>query len=341
MRDMVPVIYSGDRYFDDQGFMYIVVLNPSIIDKWGMIGTKEKVDIEPEEAPPSLNKPNLKLQRVNDMTRVYTDNIFMRLYKYDGEKHMTYYRCEEPLLRELSNEKKLYVFTYGEDAKSELIMADKYGRSYVNVDPNKLAGYTYFEGPLANFYFTPPKPEPFVRHIESMGYPIFPDPRPVLSEVRPMGSYGETTHMESGTHSRYTHAREAMSHGERDADARSSGKIPVETHSRGTDKRRDTSDRTRMWADTRPMRPSQKPQPTPSSHFVVEAPSHFALAGLGSLLCNPNPSRRPFYSRCLLPLHSLACYSLYPSAVRKHIFKVGKLVKILGTLLSGYVIALI
>ncbi|MCO5574639.1 hypothetical protein L7F22_028428 [Adiantum nelumboides] len=54
MSDMVPIIYSGDQYFDDQGFMYIVVLNPIIIDKWEMIGIKEKVDVEPEEAPPTL-----------------------------------------------------------------------------------------------------------------------------------------------------------------------------------------------------------------------------------------------------------------------------------------------
>ncbi|MCO5577869.1 hypothetical protein L7F22_031704 [Adiantum nelumboides] len=79
MRDMVPVVYSGNRYFDDQGFMYIVVLNPSIVDKWGMIGTKEKIGVEPEEAPPALNKTNLKLQRVNDMTRVNIDNIFLGL----------------------------------------------------------------------------------------------------------------------------------------------------------------------------------------------------------------------------------------------------------------------
>ncbi|MCO5578960.1 hypothetical protein L7F22_032811 [Adiantum nelumboides] len=176
MRDLVPVIYSGDRYFDDQGFMYIVVLNPSIVDKWGMTGTKEKVDVEPEEAPPALNKPNL--------TRVNTDNIFLGLYKYDGGEHTTYYRCKEPLLRELADEKKLFVFTYGEDAKTELIMTDKYGRSYVNVDPKELAGYTYFGGPLLNYYFTPPKREHFVRHTESMGYPVFPDARPILPDYR-------------------------------------------------------------------------------------------------------------------------------------------------------------
>ncbi|MCO5576475.1 hypothetical protein L7F22_030285 [Adiantum nelumboides] len=48
-----------------------------------------------------------------------------------------------------------------------------------------------------------------------------------------------------------------MSHGGRDADARSFGRIPVESHSRGTDKRGDMSDRTRMWAETKRMRPSQ------------------------------------------------------------------------------------
>ncbi|MCO5566855.1 hypothetical protein L7F22_020538 [Adiantum nelumboides] len=124
MRDLVPVIYSGDRYFDDQGFMYIVVLNPSIVDKWGMTGTKEKVDVEPKEAPPALDNLNLKLRRNNDMTRVNTDNIFLGLYKYDGGEHATYYRCEERLLKELTDEKKLYVFTYGEDVKTELIMTD-------------------------------------------------------------------------------------------------------------------------------------------------------------------------------------------------------------------------
>ncbi|MCO5590403.1 hypothetical protein L7F22_044373 [Adiantum nelumboides] len=197
----------------------LVLVNPSIVDKWGMTGTKEKVDIEPEEAPPTLNKPNLKLQRVNDMTKVNTDNIFLGLYKYDGGEHTTYYRCKESLLRALIDEKKLNVFTYGEDAKTKLIMIDKYGRSYENVDPKELARYTYFGGPLPNYYFTPPIPEPYVRHTESMGYPVFPDARSMLSEVRPMGSFDKTTHLESGTHSTDTHAREAMSHGGRDAGA--------------------------------------------------------------------------------------------------------------------------
>ncbi|MCO5575177.1 hypothetical protein L7F22_028974 [Adiantum nelumboides] len=48
-----------------------------------------------------------------------------------------------------------------------------------------------------------------------------------------------------------------MSHGGRDVDARSSGRIPIESHSRGTDRQEDMSDRTRMWTDTRQMRPSQ------------------------------------------------------------------------------------
>ncbi|MCO5596834.1 hypothetical protein L7F22_050904 [Adiantum nelumboides] len=188
MRDPVPVIYSGDRYFDDQGFMYVVVLNPSIVDEWGMTGTKEKVDIKPEEASPTLDKPNLKLRRINDMISVNTDNIFLGLYKYDRGEHATYYQCEEPLLKELTDEKKLYVFTYGEDVKTELIMTDKYGRSYVNVGPKELARYTYFERPLPNYYFTPPRPEPVVRQTESMEYPVFPNTRPVLPESRPMES---------------------------------------------------------------------------------------------------------------------------------------------------------
>ncbi|MCO5613006.1 hypothetical protein L7F22_067279 [Adiantum nelumboides] len=49
-----------------------------------------------------------------------------------------------------------------------------------------------------------------------------------------------------------------MSPGGRDADARSSGRIPEESHRRGTNRQRDMLDRIRMWADTRPMRPSQK-----------------------------------------------------------------------------------
>ncbi|MCO5560862.1 hypothetical protein L7F22_014482 [Adiantum nelumboides] len=103
LRDLVPVVYSGDRYFDDLGFMYLVVHNPSIVDKWGMIGTKEKVDVEPEETPLALNKTNLKLRRINDMTRVNTDNTFLGLYKYDGGDHTIFYRCEESLLNELTD----------------------------------------------------------------------------------------------------------------------------------------------------------------------------------------------------------------------------------------------
>ncbi|MCO5591497.1 hypothetical protein L7F22_045481 [Adiantum nelumboides] len=136
-------------------------------------------------------------------------------------------------------------------------MTSKYSRSYVNVGPKELAGYTYFGGPLPNYYFTPPKPEPVVRQTESMGYPVFLDTRPVFPEIRPMGSFDKTTHLGSGTYSRDTHAREAMSHGRRDTDARSSGRIPEESHSRGTDRRGDMFDRTRMWTETRRMRTSQ------------------------------------------------------------------------------------
>ncbi|MCO5572960.1 hypothetical protein L7F22_026722 [Adiantum nelumboides] len=135
VRDTVPVIYIGDHYFDDQGFMYLVVLNPSIVDKWGMTDTKRKVDVEPEEVPPALNKPNLnKLQRINDMTRVNTDNTFLGLYKFDNGEHTIYYRCEEPLVAELSDQKRLYVFSYAKNRKLKLIMADKYDHSYANVD---------------------------------------------------------------------------------------------------------------------------------------------------------------------------------------------------------------
>ncbi|MCO5547216.1 hypothetical protein L7F22_000661 [Adiantum nelumboides] len=126
LRDLVPVVYSGDHYFDDLGFMYLVVQNPSILDKWGMISTKEKMDVESKKAPPALNKPNLKLRRVNDMTRVNTNNIFMGLYKYESEGYTLYYRCEEPLGNELTDQKRLYVFSYVENGNVDLIMADKY-----------------------------------------------------------------------------------------------------------------------------------------------------------------------------------------------------------------------
>ncbi|MCO5613513.1 hypothetical protein L7F22_067790 [Adiantum nelumboides] len=222
-----------------------------------MTGTKEKVDVEPKEAPSALDKSNLKLRRVNDMTKVNTDKIFLGLYKYDGGEHATYYRCEEPLLKELTDEKKLYVFTYGDDVKIELIMTDKYGRSYVNVGQKELAGYTSFGGPLPNYYFTPPRPKPVVRQMESVGYPVFPDTKPVFSESIPVESLGRTAHLGSGTYLRDAHARESMSHRERDTDARPLMRAPVESHSRGMDRRGDMSERTRMWADARRMRPSQ------------------------------------------------------------------------------------
>ncbi|MCO5581275.1 hypothetical protein L7F22_035153 [Adiantum nelumboides] len=146
MRDMVPVVYSGDRYFDDQGFMYVVVLNLSIVDKWGMTGTKEKVDVEPEEASPALNKPNLKLQKVNGMTRVNTNNIFLGLYKYDRGEHATYYRCEEIDLAELGEEPKpTYIATDLTKEEEKLLIAtlkqykDMFAWSYQDlkgVDPS-------------------------------------------------------------------------------------------------------------------------------------------------------------------------------------------------------------
>ncbi|MCO5570719.1 hypothetical protein L7F22_024447 [Adiantum nelumboides] len=76
-----------------------------------------------------------------------------------------------------------------------------------------------------------------------------------------MGSFGSqvpvTTHLRSGTYIRDSHAREPMSYGERDVDARSLRRILVDTHSRDLDRRRDVSDRTRMWVDTMQMRSSQ------------------------------------------------------------------------------------
>ncbi|WP_165349227.1 hypothetical protein, partial [Enterobacter cloacae complex sp. 4DZ1-17B1] len=68
-KDLVPVSYSGDRYLDDEGTMYLVVLNPNIVDKWGLMGTKAKVDEELEEKAPIMNFPNARLRRENETTR--------------------------------------------------------------------------------------------------------------------------------------------------------------------------------------------------------------------------------------------------------------------------------
>ncbi|MCO5559491.1 hypothetical protein L7F22_013092 [Adiantum nelumboides] len=232
-------------------------MNPSIVDKWGMTGTKEKVDVEPKEAPPTLNKPNLKLKRINDMTIVNSDNTFMGLYKYDDGEHTLFYKCEEPLLNELTDQKKLYVFSYLKNEKIESIMADKYSRIYVNVNQRELEGYTYYGRPLPSYCFTPTKRKPPIKPIKSMGYPIF-------FYVRPMGSLGSrvplTTQMGSGTYFVNSHAIEPMAYGERSVDKRSSRRVPVELHNRGVDQRRDMSrepEKMRMMADTRRMRPSQ------------------------------------------------------------------------------------
>ncbi|MCO5580904.1 hypothetical protein L7F22_034777 [Adiantum nelumboides] len=183
--------------------------------KWEMIGTKEKVDAEPEKAPPGLNKQNVKLRRISDMTRVNTDNTFMGLYKHKGGEHPLYYRCEEPILTELIDQKRLYVFSYVENRKVDLLMADKYARIYVNVDQRELKGYTYYGEPLPNYYFTPLSPEPLVKLIESMEYPVY-------LEIRPMGSLRSqvplTTHMGSGTYFSSSHARGPMNYGERGVD---------------------------------------------------------------------------------------------------------------------------
>ncbi|MCO5557158.1 hypothetical protein L7F22_010717 [Adiantum nelumboides] len=265
-RNIVRVVYSRDYYFNDQGFMYLVVQNPSIIDKWRMTGTKENIDVEPEEALPALNKPDLKLRRINNLTRVNTDNTFLGLYKYDNGNHVIYYRCEEPLVDELLDQKRLYVFYYMKK-KFNLIMVDKYSRTYVNIDEKELEGYKYYGGPLPNYYFTPPRLEPTVKPTESMGYPVYPD-------VRSMGSLGSqvslTTHLGSETYFADSHAREPMSYEERGVDARSSRRVSIETHSRGMDKRKDMSDRMRMWANTRRMRPSQVAKCMPKSIADLE-----------------------------------------------------------------------
>ncbi|MCO5590319.1 hypothetical protein L7F22_044288 [Adiantum nelumboides] len=90
--NLVPVNYNGSCYFDDEGIMCLVVQNAYVVDEWGMTGTKEKVDTKPEEAPPLLNKENVKLRRINDTTRVNTNNTYIGLYKCESDDRTFYYR---------------------------------------------------------------------------------------------------------------------------------------------------------------------------------------------------------------------------------------------------------
>ncbi|RYA62448.1 hypothetical protein DD598_30425, partial [Enterobacter cloacae complex sp. 2DZ2F16B1] len=76
-KDLVPVSYSGDRYLDDEGIMYLVVLNPNIVDQWGMMGTRAKLDEEHEEKAPTMSLPNATLRRENETLRVNTDNVYL------------------------------------------------------------------------------------------------------------------------------------------------------------------------------------------------------------------------------------------------------------------------
>ncbi|MCO5610350.1 hypothetical protein L7F22_064586 [Adiantum nelumboides] len=158
-RDLVPVNYSGDCYFDDLGIAYLVVQNPNIMDKWGLTGTKEKIDTEQEEAPLVLSKHNVKLRRINGTIHVNINNMFMGLNKYDSGDHTLYYRCEGPRLPKLIDHKTLYVFSSMEHGNAGLVMTYKYKCSYVNVDQKELEGYSYYGEPLPKYYFTPLKPE--------------------------------------------------------------------------------------------------------------------------------------------------------------------------------------
>ncbi|RYA39310.1 hypothetical protein DD606_25800, partial [Enterobacter cloacae complex sp. GF14B] len=153
-KDLVPVSYSGDRYLDDEGTMYLVVLNPNIVDKWGLMGTKAKVDEELEEKAQIMNFPDARLRRENETTRINTDNIYVGLYKYNNGEQDLYYRCEEPYTGELTDQKRLYVFTYTEGSEVKIAAYYKYGRQYSTMDKKELEGYTYFGGPLHQYYVT-------------------------------------------------------------------------------------------------------------------------------------------------------------------------------------------
>ncbi|MCO5563321.1 hypothetical protein L7F22_016961 [Adiantum nelumboides] len=128
--------------------------------------------------------------------------------------------------------------------------------------------------------------------------------RPVLFETRPMESLGRTEHLGSGIYSRDAHARESMFHRERDTDTQSSMRIPTEFHSRGTDRRGDMSERTRMWVEMRRMRPSQVAKCMPKKYGRSGDP--YAHASLFKQVLRAEQIT-DFHTQYERPLISLSC----------------------------------
>ncbi|MCO5547700.1 hypothetical protein L7F22_001151 [Adiantum nelumboides] len=176
-KDLVPMSYSGARYLDDKGIMYLVVLNPNIVDKWGLMGMKDKVDEEPEEKAPTMSFPDARLRRENETLRVNTDNVYVGLYKHNNGEQDLYYRCKEPYVGELTEQKRFYVFTYTEGSKMKIVAYEKYERRYATIDKKELEGYAYFGAPLHQYYVTPspqrPAPTNVMPDPMATGFPNF------------------------------------------------------------------------------------------------------------------------------------------------------------------------
>ncbi|MCO5590991.1 hypothetical protein L7F22_044967 [Adiantum nelumboides] len=115
---------------------------------WEFGRAKVEIAADLKEKHSLINKPNVRFIKTNEAMRVLTDYAYDGLYRLPIGDQNSFYRCLNPILKELADYKNLYAFTYIDDQGVQVLMVDKYGREYKFISPIELERYTYMGIPI-------------------------------------------------------------------------------------------------------------------------------------------------------------------------------------------------
>ena len=85
-----------------------------------------------------------ELRTTNRVTKVEVDQEDAGIYKHFDSRSSTtfYYKCLEPRVKELSDEKILYIYAMETRTTQSMLMMDKYRRRYKIAKMKELAEFT-------------------------------------------------------------------------------------------------------------------------------------------------------------------------------------------------------
>ncbi|KAI5065314.1 hypothetical protein GOP47_0020009 [Adiantum capillus-veneris] len=123
--EFVGAYYNADCYVDLKGSQYRVVGDPDLVDEFGNIVVNEE-EFDVAEKQPEL--PMTLFKTAIWVKRIFTDHLGDGLYRGQPELGSTFYKCMDPVLRELTEEKYLYIFEDRSKPGYPSLIVDKYER---------------------------------------------------------------------------------------------------------------------------------------------------------------------------------------------------------------------